>query len=139
MTAQSLNQEDRPPVGLTRLWLGVLTAPAAWLLMEIAGYYLAARNCEPAIGGVSVGRAIHASTTQVALDAVAIIAAVSGLWVSVGSWRAFRSMPDRHTSPAWGRARFLALIGVLTSALFLGGIVLFGLSPLLVSPCSQAL
>jgi hypothetical protein len=138
MTARSLNH-DGPPVGLTRLWLGVLTAPAAWLAMEVTGYYLAARNCEPAIAGASVTGAIHASTTQVALDAIAIVAALYGLWVSVGSWRAFRSMPDRNTSPAWGRARFLALIGVLTSALFLGGIVLFGLSPLLVNPCRQAL
>ena len=130
--------ETALPVGLKRLWFGVLAAPTAWLLMEVVGYYLAARSCEPGIGGVPLAGTAHPSVTQVVLDLVALVAAIAGLLVSLESWRALHPKPDAESSAEWGRAHFLAFVGVLASALFIGGIVLFGLPPFLVNACSQA-
>jgi hypothetical protein len=129
---------QQPTVGGKRLWIGVLTAPSAWVLMEFVGYYLAARSCEPELSGVPFLGTANPRVTQVVLDVVALVAGLVGLSVACGSWRTLRSAPARRSSPELGRAQFLAFVGVLTSALFLGGLVLFGLPPFLVNACSQA-
>lgn len=141
MTARATTHEDRVqalPVGSRRLWFGVLAAPSAWLLMEMVGYYLASRSCEPALGGVPLAGTPHPSATQVVLDLIALAASIAGLVVSLGSWRALHPKPNRGSTAEGGRAHFLAFVGVLASALFIGGIVLFGLPPFLVNACSQA-
>ena len=141
MTAPSASHDERIrqlPVGLKRLWVGVLAAPMAWVLMGLIGYYLAARSCEPGTAGVPMLGTAHPRVTQVVLDVIALAAGAFGLVVSLGSWRALQPPPGRGSSPEWGRAHFLAFVGVLTSILFLGGILLFGLSPFLVNACSQA-
>jgi hypothetical protein len=141
MTAHPATHEERIqqlPVGLKRLWLGVLAAPCAWLVLELVGYYLAARSCEPGKSGVPMGGTAHPSLTQVILAIIALAISAFGLIVSVGSWRALHPKPDRGTTPEWGRAHFLAYVGVLASVLFMWGIVMFGLPPFLVNACSQA-
>ncbi len=141
MTASQATHEARLqdlPVGLTRLWAGVLAAPIAWVLMEMVGYYLAARSCEPGTGGVPLLGTAAPRVTQVVLDVVALAAAVFGLVLSIGSRRALQPQPPRDSTPEQGRAHFMALVGVFTSALFIGGIVLFGIPPFLVNACSQA-
>jgi hypothetical protein len=37
---------DRLPVETRRLWAGLITAPAAWVVAELAGYYMASRSRE---------------------------------------------------------------------------------------------
>jgi hypothetical protein len=125
------------PVGLGRLWFGVLAAPAAWLLMEIVGYYLAARSCEPGTGGVPLTGVSNLRTTHVILDVIALVVASIGLLTAVRSWRAL-PQPRGEATAARGRAHFMAFLGVLTSVLFLGGLVLFGVPAFLVNVCSQA-
>jgi hypothetical protein len=70
-----------------------------------------------------------------------------GFGCAVASWRALgtardprtgRERGDRDASPELGRARFMALAGVLVSVLFAGGVALFGVSAVLVNACSQA-
>lgn len=128
---------ERLPVGAKRLWIGVLAAPAAWVLMEIVGYYLAARSCEPGTSGIPLLGTSNARVTQVVIDAIAIVIALIGLGTAFRSWRAL-PQPDRSAAPELGRAQFMAFVGVLVSALFIGGIVLFGIPPFLVNACSQA-
>ena len=128
---------ERLPVGLKRLWVGVLAAPAAWLVMEMVGYYLAARSCEPGIAGVPMLGTAHPRVTQVIIDVVAAIVALIGLATALRSWRAL-PQPGRDATPELGRAHFMAFVGVLTSVLFLGGILMFGLPPFFVNACSQA-
>jgi hypothetical protein len=128
---------ERLPVGLKRLWVGVLAAPVAWLLMEMVGYYLAARSCEPGTGGVPLLGTAHPRVTQVIIDVAAAIVALIGLTTAVRSWRAL-PQPGREATPELGRAHFMAFVGVLVSVLFFGGILLFGLPPFFVNACSQA-
>ena len=128
---------ERLPVSVKRLWVGVLAAPAAWLVMEMVGYYLAARSCEPGTGGVPLLGTAHPRVTQVIMDGGAVIIALIGLTTAIQCWRAL-PQPGRDATPELGRARFMALVGVLTSVLFLGGILMFGLPPFFVNACSQA-
>ncbi len=125
------------PVSSKRLWVGVLAAPAGWLLLELVGYYLAARSCEPGASGIPLGGTSNARVTQVAIAIVAIVIALIGLVTAIGNWRAL-PQPGREPPAELGRAQFMAFVGVLTSVLFLGGIVLFGIPPFLVNACSQA-
>jgi hypothetical protein len=82
-----------------------------------------------------------------------LIAALVGLGLAVGSWRALgpkrvprgareereeRERREGNSPPELGRARFMALAGVLVSGLFASGLVLFGVSAFLVNACSQA-
>ncbi|HXT14363.1 MAG TPA: hypothetical protein VN706_01955 [Gemmatimonadaceae bacterium] len=140
MTAPSTTHEEgvrQLPVGLKRLWVGVLAAPCAWVLMEIVGYYLAARSCEPGTAGVPLLGTANPRVTQVIIAVVAIVVSLIGLVTAIGSWRAL-PQPGREPPSELGRAQFMAFVGVLTSVLFLGGIVMFGIPPFFVNACSQA-
>jgi len=127
----TLSQHERLPVGSGRLWAGVVLAPVAWSVAELLGYVLVARACE------TRSTMAHAGVTQ---DIVAIglgIIAVVGLAIAVGNWRRVRDSSMASREPAWGRAQFMAMGGMVASALFVLGILLFALPPLLVNACDQ--
>jgi hypothetical protein len=133
----SLPQQEAPPVANARLWAGVLLAPAAWSVAELLGYFLVARACdrEPAAGMA------HAGITQGVVAIVLGIIAIVGLAIAISNLRRVgdvggREMPGVPT--ARGRARFMALAGVVMSSLFVLGIVFFALPPLFVNWCNQA-
>lgn len=138
MTTTDVQRIEVLPVGLKRLWVGVLAAPCAWVLAEAVGYWLAARSCEPGVRGVPLAGTAHPAVTQVIVALVALAVALTGLVVAVSNWRALHPQPKRDEQAEWGRAHFMAFSGVLLSALFIGGIVLFGLAPFFVNSCSQA-
>lgn len=122
----------------SRLWLGVWLAPAAWVAMEWVGYYLSSQSCAPGIRGVPLLGTHYPAVVQVLLAVVLIVAAVAGLLAATGSMRVLGSRPEETDSVPVGRSRFLAVAGVAGSALFLYGLVLFGLPPFFVNACSGA-
>jgi hypothetical protein len=127
----TLSQDERVPIASARLWAGVVLAPIAWSVAELLGYVLVARACETRSTMANAG---------VMQDAIAIglgIVAVIGLMIAIGNWRRIRDASKASVEPAWGRAHFMALVGVVASALFVLGIVLFALPPLLVNACDQ--
>ena len=136
MTTTHTERVDALPVGLTRLWLGMLLAPGVWLLMEVVGYYLSSRSCYPGIEGVPLAGTAHPAVTQAILMAVGVIVGIIGLVISLGSWRAVQPSASRGDSPEWGRAHFMSFGGVLVSALFTLGIVLFGIPAFVLNACS---
>jgi hypothetical protein len=138
MTDTHVARIGRLPVGLKRLWVGVLAAPSAWVLAELVGYYLSSRSCEWGVRGIPLVGTAHPALTQVVLEAVMLAIAVVGLVVAVSNWRALHPQPERNEEAEWGRAHFMAFGGVLLSALFIGGILLFALSPFFLNACSQA-
>jgi hypothetical protein len=143
------------PVRGRRLWLGVLSAPAAWLVALLAGYAVASRSCEPAPNGLHLRLAVGLNVVLIVLALVLLAAALGALWMARDSVRAIDGTRPRKTavetaphdddggpqpaaSAAWGRARFMAAAGVLVAVLFAFGIVLFGFAPLVLSSCTQA-
>jgi uncharacterized membrane protein YidH (DUF202 family) len=129
----TLARPDQPPVPATRLWAGVLVAPIAWIVAEGVGYVLASRGCHRA----SPGEAANVGVVQDVLAAVLALVALTGLVIAAGNWRHVRDTASNGSPAAWGRARFMALAGVVASALFVLGIVLFALPPLLIDVCEH--
>ncbi len=129
----TLSHREQLPVPSARLWAGVVLAPVAWSVAELLGYVLVARACDRGTRSMMA----HAGVTQ---DIVAIglgIIAVVGLVIAVGNWRRVRDASTAGEQTARGRAHFMALGGVVASALFVLGIVLFALPPLFLNTCDQ--
>lgn len=134
--SSTLAPHDPPPVANGRLWAGVVLAPAAWSVAELVGYFLVARACDRGAGNAGGPAAVMQAVLVVALVVVGIV----GLAIAVSNWR--RLGEPRETrgpaSPAvWGRAQFMALGGVIASSLFVLGMVLFALGPLLGNGCNE--
>lgn len=133
--------------GTGRLWFGVVAAPAAWTVAELAGYVLAARSCEPGWNGLDAYGVTNVRPWTAALVLALALIAATGLYVALENLRHTGGTPPRSEharadstgDPAavWSRVRFMAIAGVLSSALFLLGTVLFGLPPLIVNACVQ--
>lgn len=134
------------PVSAGRLWFGLLGAPAAWLVTEFLGYLLAARSCEAGRNGINAYGVGNPPVVVGVLALLMLAIAAAAAWVAGGTLRrlgarpgaAAAGRPGVDQSAEWGRARFMALAGVLTGVLFALGIVLIGLPPFLVRACSEA-
>ena len=125
-------------VSLSRLWLGLVLAPSAWLVGEQLGYYVTARSCETSPGGVPLPRPAYPTTTVLVIEIVAACLAALGLLIAARSWRATRLDGDTAKPAATGRAHFMAFTGMIASALFLLGIVWLGFPVIVVNACNQA-
>ena len=125
---------DRPALPPSRersLWFGVLAAPAAWIVHEVAGYAFAGSGCHVAGTGLP-------TWSWIGLIAVTVL---STGFAAAGGLVALRELRRRADSVAvWrvdGRHRteFMAAAGVLVSTLLLVNILMFGVMPLLVDRC----
>jgi hypothetical protein len=128
VTTDPRTAATRFPVTLPRLWFGVFAAPAAWVTTLLLGYAISAAICR--------SREVT-SGALVVLLAVMFVFALAGLIVAFANWRSLGQAPPRSGLAWWGRSRFLAGGGLLTSALFLVGIGFFAISALLTPPCSR--
>ncbi len=116
-----------PP--LRRLWFGVVAAPSAWVLCEVAGYPLGATGC-------AAGGAGHPAFRVIVISAAMFGLGLAGLLVAIDNLRHTGAEASTTPASATSRARFMAAGGTGLSALFLFGIVLFGIPPLLTNPCT---
>lgn len=124
-----------------RLWVGMLMAPAAWVVAGLAGYLLVSRSCEPGSNGLGLSGFREPATVLVYVAGVMLLLSIAGLLAAESSRRAGAAVhlegesAHRH---AGGMTRFLAVAGIFTSALMVGGIVLFGVPAFLLQACVQA-
>lgn len=135
-----------PPA--SRLWLGLLLAPAAFLIDLGASFALVEQTCR------SGDRAVSWSITVAAL-----LMAAAGVWSAWSSWRAIGPDPHpsdegvEHSSPRSsghalaqrlrtdapgpeGRKRFMALSGLLLGSFFFVLILASVVPALLIAPCA---
>ncbi len=117
-----------------RGWFGLLLAPAAWTLVEGLGYVLSARECAPSASA----HATRIRVTQLLVCAIGLVAAIVGLRIALAHQRALGALDATGESPTRERSRFVAASGVLVSALFIGGILLFALSAIVTNVCERA-
>ena len=128
-------------VGLGALWFGLLAAPLAWSAQLMADYALIAHSCFPSTGQRDTLLYPSAAAIVLIVSALAILAGIAGIVVAALSYRRVGGdhAADRtqvHDAPIGvGRARFMALAGILASTLFLGGIVLHAVGILMLAPC----
>jgi len=120
----------RPPLGHSALlMLGIFAAPLAWAVQLVASYALAASACFA--GGVAMTGSATLSRMPLAVIALAcVLVAGAGLAIAVQQYRGAGDAPAaRHA----GRSRALAMVGILSSILFLGAIA-FSIVMLSMSP-----
>ena len=126
------------PVSKRRLWIGLVLAPATWFAAELIGYYLAARSCELAPGGVPFAGTAYPRVTHLIVQSAAAIIAAVGIAIAAVNWRATNADVRPGDAPAFGRAQFMSFCGVFVGLLSLFGVLLFDVSGLFVNVCSQA-
>jgi hypothetical protein len=126
------------------LWFGLFGAPAMWSLQLLASYALVAHGCYPDAQPMTlpVMPGLRPLVLGVAVVALAVALTAGGLaW---RSWRATRhegeGVGERNGEPevaleVGGRTQFMALAGMLLSAVFVLGIVMNIVPVLLLRPC----
>lgn len=109
------------------MWFGILGGPVAWSLQQLVNAPLFAHGCYPA--DVPLAAPIWAGSVAVAMtvEAVAVVVCLAAGWVAWRSWRLMREEKGgsgHHVMESGdGRSRFMALVGLLCSGLFLLGIL----------------
>ncbi len=110
--------------GIALLWIGVLAGPLAWFLYQQVSYMLATLSC-----------AATATLVLHAMTAVALLIALAGAGIAWKSWRRTGGEWPARSGGTVARSRFMALGGLLLSALFFLVIVAQGLPNFFLSPC----
>jgi hypothetical protein len=130
----------RDRVSFWTLMFGCCAAPIFWLGQLMLGYWVSAQICygsdHPTV--TSAPETLHSAL--IAFDAVAIVAALVGGTVSLHSWRITQEEKSGgahhalHTGE--GRARFMALWGIMSSLWFLCAIIFNTIGSTVVPLCT---
>jgi hypothetical protein len=123
---------------MRRRWFALSGAAAAWSVLQLVVYPIAAHACYPHATPLD-----HASPATLAwvtggAAVVALIVAVAAGVTAVGDLRRARAATGHPTTPPDEDARsdrFLAYASVAASVLFVLAIVVTAITPLLVTPC----
>ncbi len=107
------------------LLFGILAGPFAWAIHLMASYVLVAFVC-----GREWEIVLHLITLM-----TAAITAVAG-WLAWRQWQGLRTQEEQAAQHSLRRRRFMALFGVLNSALFVFVIMAEGIPVFFLSTCS---
>jgi hypothetical protein len=134
VTNPTVVRTHAPSVGLGALWFGLLAGPLIWSLLSIVNYVLAAQSCAPA--GVHLARPLFPGVRLFAgaLTLVGIAIVAAALVTAVRSHAASNHAAAPRDA-VWSRVHFMALAGIITSAVFLVGIVLHGIAVIVLPAC----
>lgn len=127
------------------LLAGLVVAPLAWIVQICTCEALASQACFPTR---------HPLSEPALTSLLQLIAAVSGVCFAIGStgiaaaWVSWRASSQESAvdsgglAQGWvdsteGRTRFLALVGMLGSSVFMLGLLLTALAAFVVSPCTK--
>ena len=109
-----------------RLWIGILLPPIAWGV-QLQSVYLASE----------FGCATSNFTWNHVLSAITLTIAMIGGAIAWWEWTVAGGTTEEEGSNGMSRRRFMALIGVLTSALFSVTIIAQWLPTLMGVPCAK--
>lgn len=128
------------PVSVPMLTIGVLAAPAAWLLQICAGETLVAHTCFPHTMPLRMPLASAIAWGVVGMSAVTLIVGALGTGLAWRNWRrlkrAGRSQPPESVDTRMEGEAFVARVGLMASGLFLFALVATDVATGLVSACS---
>ena len=98
------------------VWFGVLAPPAAWAIQLIGDWALGeVIACAPANRPVGVVYGIQVNALAAILNGILLLTAIAAGVVSASRWRSLRE--DTPEAPT-GATMWLAMAGVMSSALF---------------------
>jgi hypothetical protein len=122
------------------LLAGLIAAPLAWIIQICTSEALASQACFPMGHPLSAPALTSLLRIVAAVSVGAFVLGCLGFAAAWTSWRAARTDLDESNAagfPERGRrTRFLALVGVLGSPVFLLGLLLTAMAALVVSPCA---
>ena len=147
MTEYTQGQNRNPAPHVPRpsvLWFGLFGAPAAWTVMFMVSYGMAAHSCYPQRTPLSTSTFGGLRVVLGALMLGALVVAAAAALVALNTWRATSnespgtesSEAERTIATREARTHWMALGGILVSILFVFLILLSGVPVLLVPPCS---
>jgi hypothetical protein len=131
-------------VALAALWFGLFAAPATWSIQEVVSYAIAAHSCYPGMIPRTTPTFRGMWTLELVIGIVALVVAIVAGLIAVRSWRATRpahappkegSQVETGAAAGAGRAGFMALAGMLLSAMFFIAIVFNVVGLFLVPHC----
>lgn len=118
-------KDTKPSGGLLAQWTGLLAGPFAWLLQLQTAYVLIPWACAHDQQGISLHLVTLAS----------LLLTAAGAFIA---WRSWQSAGREWPGPAGGpipRSRFMAVLGLCTSAFFILVIIVQGLASFILHPC----
>ena len=105
------------------LWFGIFAAPVAWNLQLLFASAIAGHVCYPAMDPLGPQVGAHLGWLFGLIDLIGIAIAIAALVVSIVHWARVREEKHgtgRHLlDQGEGRTRFMAMLGILNSCLFL--------------------
>ena len=115
-------------VPLPALWFGLFGAPAAWALQTITDYSLVAHYCYPSDAPLHAPTFSAVRGVGFAVSGMMLVIVLLALITALRSWREIRHGHDAEhhelAEVGEGRARFMALAGVLLSFVFLFAVLM---------------
>jgi hypothetical protein len=129
----------RHRVGLAALLFGASAAPIFWLGQLILGFAVTAFVCYPGDHPAPLAAAPLLGRALIGFDTIALLACFAGGAVSWWCWRQTaeekRGGPRHALHTGEGRARFLALWGIISSLWFFAAILFNTIASVTVPPC----
>jgi len=122
---------EHPPVSRTVLWAAILAGPVAWVANHMLLYIISSWSCAK-----GTEWPLHATAALTALVCVAGFAIAWQAWQR--SEPALGHDPGHPEEVSAPRSRFMGMIGMLASALFLSVIVSQWLPVLFLGPCMRS-
>lgn len=120
--------------------VGLLAAPVAWFLQLLISYGLQGDTCRGLVPSLLSASWGTRPSLAVAVEAIAAVVCAFGLGAAARNWRLTRNEGpgDHHAalSSGHGRTRFLALCGIIGSAIFLLATLFALIIPFLVPSCA---
>lgn len=127
------------PVSVSMLTIGVLAAPAAWLLQICAGEAIVAHACYPHDVPLRIPLSSAIGWGVVGMSGATLLVGALGTWLAWRNWRRLnragrRQTPESIDTKVEGEA-FVARVGLMASGLFLFALVATDVATGLVSAC----
>ena len=130
----------RDRVGPWAMWFCILGAPVAWSLQQLVNAPLFAHGCYPKDVPISSPIWTNAGSVALAVELIAIVVSVAAMllaWRNWGRTRAEKEGSGHHLIEAGdGRTRFMAMVGLICSGLFLLATIFATGLLYLVQPCN---
>jgi hypothetical protein len=125
----------QPPTSAAAVsqWFASGGAAAAWAVQHLFGYWVSVGNCNQESTGWGSG----AEFWTIAASAVAAMVAIGAGLVAVALFRGTLE-DETHDAPPAGRVRFLAIVGMAMTPLFLAIILMSGVGAGILSPCQTS-
>ena len=121
------------------VWFSIVGAPLAWSARLLVNYTIAGQHCVGAANTGALAVPDDWIATILLIDLIAVLLAAIAGSIAYRQWRETRSESSggaHHLAHSGvGRARFLAMCGMLTSALFGVAIIIDAIGTFVGPPC----